>query len=349
MVAPRALALLVVAACASAPAHPIAVAVLVDGEHAAPLAANAVPGLELHAVELAAPSEAPDSTSATLARARTAYAKGNHDGCRSQLATIELPAVFAAGQRAAAARALTLEAACAYQGLGVQDARVAAGRLAAFGLELPADAVAYEVEQLIGDAIAAASKAPRVHVAIRGQLGARVSLDGKPALCVVPCSVEAIAGDHVVAVEADGFEPAWRIVRVPDTDTSVTIAQEPASLARASLQWRARLGRGQPATDAIGAALIARLASGQPRVAYLHAGSQLTGTLIVDGTVRAASTGTAAPALMRELAYDAGLLQRPRIWQRPWFWIAVAGAALAASGAIVLVTYEPEPQTMVHF
>jgi hypothetical protein len=36
----------------------------------------------------------------------------------------------------------------------------------------------------------------------------------------------------------------------------------------------------------------------------------------------------ATPQLVREFAYDAGILQRPRVWQRPWFWIAVTGATL---------------------
>jgi cytochrome b subunit of formate dehydrogenase len=52
---------------------------------------------------------------------------------------------------------------------------------------------------------------------------------------------------------------------------------------------------------------------------------------------------------VRELAYDAGLLRRPHVWQRPWFWIAVTGVTLALSGAIVYAVYEPDVQTMVSF
>ena len=100
-----------------------------------------------------------------------------------------------------------------------------------------------------------------------------------------------------------------------------------------------------PATDATGATLLA-LAAREPRVAYLSGG---TGTLIVDGKPRASGTGADSPLLVRELAYDAGLLQRPNVWQRPWFWIAIAGATAVVSGAIIYVTYEPEIQTMVSF
>ena len=49
------------------------------------------------------------------------------------------------------------------------------------------------------------------------------------------------------------------------------------------------------------------------------------------------------------LSQGDGLLQRPKVWQRPWFWIAVAGATAAISGAIIYATYEPDVQTMVGF
>jgi len=343
------LAVAMLAACAAAPRHPIAIAVLVDGDRAAaPIEPAAVAGLELHVIELAAPTPAEsDATTGVLARARAAYAQGNHDTCRTEVARVEVPRLLAIGNRAAAARALTLDAACAFQGSAKEDARTAAARLAGFGLDLPADAVAIEVEQLINDAIEVANQRPRARLAIAGEPGARVSVDGRAAMCVAPCTVELAPGEHVIALEADGFEPAWRVVRIPDS-TDVAIAQQPASPARASSQWRARLGRGMPATDTVGAALIA-LAAAQPRVAYVHAGAQLTGTMIVDGKARASSSARTAGPLVRELAYDANILQRPRVWQRPWFWIAVAGATLAVSGAIVYVIYEPEVQTMVGF
>jgi hypothetical protein len=309
-----------------------------------------VAGLELHAIELAKPAAGSDATAGVLARARTAYAQGNHDACRTELAALDVAKLLATGNRATASRALTLDTACAYQALAKEDARVGAARIAAFGLELPADAVAIEVEQLIDGAIEAANTAPRARLAIRGEPGARVSIDGRPALCVVPCPAELAPGDHVITLDTDGFEPSWQVVRVPDS-TEVRIAQQPASVERASLQWRSRLGRGLPATDDVGAALIARVASGQPRVAYLHLGPQLTGTMIVDGKARASGNRPrgATPQLVRELAYDAGILQRPRVWQRPWFWIAVTGATLAVSGAVVYFTYEPEVRTMVGF
>jgi len=350
MLARRVVFLATCAACAPTPRHPIAVAVLLDGERAAAPAASAVGGLELHAAVLPPTTPSPvDPTPSTLARARTAYATGDHAGCRTAIATLDLPSLLATGHRAAAARALSLDAACAYQGLAQDDARRAAIRLAGFGLDLPADAVAREVEDLILDEIQKASAAPRVRLAVTGQAGGRVSTDGQPATCAIPCQLELAVGEHVIAVDTDGYEPAWKTVRVPDR-AELAIAQQPASPARASAQWRARIGRGLQPADDVGANLLA-LAAHEPRIAYLHVGDALTGTLIVDGDPRArgADGRDAAPHLIRELAYDGGLLQRPRVWQRPWFWIALAGGALAVSGAIVYLTYQPEIRTMVEF
>ncbi len=338
--------LLMCTACAPMPKHPVAVAVFVEGDHA--IAETSVPGLAFHPVTFA-PEVAPaaDSIAPALASARKAYAVGDADGCRTLIAKLDVPALLAAGNRAAAARALALDTACAYQGLAQDDAARAAAKLAGFGLDLPADAVAREAEDLIVAAIAKASAAPHEKLDVTGEAGARVAVDGRPAMCVVPCPLDLAPGDHVIAVEADGFEPAHKVLRVPDVKT-IAIAQQPATPQRASSQWRARLGRGLPATDLTGATLLA-LAAREPRVAYVHGGAQLTGTMIVDGKPRATGTGEDGPRLMRELAYDAGLLQRPKTWQRPWFWIAVAGATAVVSGAIIYVTYEPEIQTMVGF
>jgi hypothetical protein len=346
MLARRVVVLASCAACAPTPKQPISVAVLVEGRPTL-VPSTSVHGLALHVADLAKDAApATDAVTPALARARAAYAKGDHAACRSELAAIELPRLLATGKRDAAARALALDAACAYQGVGPDEAKRGAQRLATFGLDLPADAVAREVEDLIIAAIEAVGKAPRKPLAIAGQAGARVSLDGKPALCVVPCSVDVSAGEHVIAVEADGFEPAWKVVR---DESSVTIAQPPASAPLAASQWRLRIGRGLPATDDVGASLLA-IAAHEPRIAYVHAGRSLLGTMIVDGKPLARATDDRdASRLVRELAYDARILQRPKVWQRPWFWIAVAGGALAVSGAIVYVTYEPEVKTTVGF
>ena len=337
-------------ACAPTPKYPIAVALLVEGDAAAvgAVAPDAVPGLELRALALPAPAPAPPGDMAALVtRARSAYAQGDHDACRAELSRVDLVRVLAAGERGVAARAITLEAACAYGARRTADAQAAAARLAALGLALPEAAVAIEVEAMIGKAIAKAGALPRHALAVRGEAGARLAVDGRPAGCALPCTIDLPAGDHVLAAEADGFEPAAQLVRVPDTSTAA-LAQAPASPELAARQWRARLGRGLPPTDPTGVALLARLAR-RPRVVLLHGGDRVSGALVVDGALAASGARGRgeAPALVRELAYDARVLRRPPLWARPWFWIAATGATLLAAGATVAVTYEPEVRTRV--
>ncbi|HET9624649.1 MAG TPA: PEGA domain-containing protein, partial [Kofleriaceae bacterium] len=254
--------------------------------------------------------------------------------------------------RDVAALALAFDAACAWGAQAGAVARCLAARLASFGLAVPDAAIAPDIEAVIGDAIVAAGNAKPRALAVRGEPGARLAVDGKPAACALPCTVDLVPGDHVLAVTADGFTDATREVRIPDTPDhplDVTIAQAPASPALAAAQWRARAGRGLPSTDAVGARLIAQL-GGERRIAVLHAGAPLTGALVIDGAL--AASATARPGdragLVRELAYDAGVLRRPTVWQRPWFWIAVSGVALGVAAAITAITYQPTEHTSLH-
>jgi len=78
-------------------------------------------------------------------------------------------------------------------------------------------------------------------------------------------------------------------------------------------------------------------------------GNIFIGTL--DGKLAASATGDRGDgvSLVRELAYDGGMLKRPALWQRPTFWIAVTGAAVLVAGAIVWVVYEPEIRSNLVF
>jgi len=205
--------------------------------------------------------------------------------------------------------------------------------------------VAPDVEQMIAGVITAHGRAPRVALAIHGEAGARLAIDGRPAGCAPPCTLDVAPGDHVLAIATDGFAPATRLVRVAAAQ-EVSLAQAPAAAALAAQQWRARRGRGLPGADAIGAKLIARFGK-QRRIALLSGGARLEGALIVDGVVRARTERGPgeAPAALRELAYDASLLQRPTIFQRPWFWIALTGAAIAAGATTVWLVYQPDVMT----
>jgi len=81
---------------------------------------------------------------------------------------------------------------------------------------------------------------------------------------------------------------------------------------------------------------------------HLYGGTRVTGTLIVDGEIRATGEGT-APSLVRELAYDGRLLERPAIWQKPSFWIATSVAVAIVATAIIYAVYEPDVESKLRF
>lgn len=339
-------------ACMSKPPHPVSVAVVVDGERDAigELDRNAVEGLDLLAIELARPLAPPtDAASPIVARARTAYAHGDFETCRTELGKLDLEHALAIGDRGLASRMLTFAAACAWGALAKAEAQTAAHKLASLGLELPEAAVSPDAEDMIGRTIAAIANQPRRPLAITGEVGGRLTVDGRPAGCAIPCTVDLPPGDHVIAVDSDGFAPTARTIRVPDV-TTIALAQQPASRELAAQQWRARVGRGLPPTDSIGGRLLAKLAS-EPRVAFVHGGDRLTGALVIDGELRASATrprGETA-SLVRDLAYDGRVLVRPALVRRPVFWIVVSGAALVVAAGIVALTYQPAIHTSVGF
>jgi hypothetical protein len=342
--------LVALAACGGTPSHLVPIAVIADGDHSAIGALpGATDGLELQSIELPPPSPPPrDDSSPVVTQARSAYASGDFDACRVAVASLDLAALLATEQRSLAARALALDAACAWGATNKTAALASAARLAAFGLELPDVAVSPDVERVLGDAIRAAGNGTRARLAIAGVAGSRVSIDGRSAGCTLPCALDLVPGDHVVALALDGFAPTWRIVHVPDT-ASVTIEQKRADPALAAQQWRTRVGRGLPPIDATGALLLGTFAG--ERVAYLMGDHELSGTLVLHDALAAHLTrarGQGA-ALVRELAYDGGVLHRPSIVQRPWFWIAATATAIALAGAVVALTYQPPVHVMVGF
>jgi len=333
---------LVLASCGASSAHPIPIAVLIDGDLAAVGDLPRVDGLELRRIALpAATPVATNNSESTVALARKAYVAGDFATCRTELAAIDLTAELAAGDRSTASRALTLATACAFGSAAKSDAMATAAQLASYGLELPTAAVSPDVETLIGKAIETVGSAPRGQLALTGVIGARVAVDGL-ASCALPCTIPLAPGEHVLAADADGYAPATRTVRIPD-DTTVAIAQTAASPELAANQWRARIARGAPVGDPVGAALLGALGRDR-RVAYIHGDRVLTGELVVDGKLAASAEAKAGDSetLVRHLAYDGAVLHRPAVWQRPWFWIAVSGVALGAVGAVLYVNRPTE-------
>jgi hypothetical protein len=319
------------AACAPK-AAPLSVAVVVDGDPQ--ISPTAVDGLSLapRPVPAASPPPAPPRADA-IVRARTAYAKGDFTTCESALAELDVTALLAAHDRGLAARTLFVAAACKWGATDKTGAQAIATRFASYGLAVPEVAVSPDVESAFGAAITVAGRATHAPLQITGEAGARLSLDGNEPTCTLPCTVDVVPGDHVLAVDTDGFVPAVKLVRTPSAP--IAIEQQPAPAELAAMQWRARVGRGLPAADVVGARLLSHFVA-TSRIAYVHADTRLTGALVVDGKLVASATrdrGDEAE-LLSDLAYDGGLLHRPAFYQRPWFWIATTAVAAALAGTV---------------
>jgi hypothetical protein len=86
-------------------------------------------------------------------------------------------------------------------------------------------------------------------------------------------------------------------------------------------------------------------------------GNHLSGVLAVDGRVAARAerrqegpASDAAVELVRDLLVQARLLEpAPGLLERPFFWVAVAGAVAVAAGVTALVLYEPTTKTSLSF
>ena len=213
----------VAAACATSPTRPrLGVGMVVTGSAAArdrTLAAAAsvdVDGLDLASVELpVAPSSPPRSAEASqaVATARAAYLeRGDFDTCVAALGDVDVPALLVEGGRELAARVLVWRTACAFGRQAPAEAAAHAAALAGFGLALPADAgaVTPDVEAILVAALDRDGATARLAVEVEGRAGARLTVDGRPAECALPCTVALAPGDHVVAATADGAAPAWR-------------------------------------------------------------------------------------------------------------------------------------------
>lgn len=295
------------------------------------------------------PSEWPSR----LAAARKAYVGAAFAECLKQLegdaAASEL---LAAGERLLAARLLAWRTACHTGANQPQPARAAAEALAGFQLALPEDvgSMTPDVETLLARTISQVSAAPLRKVRVESTpSGAAVELDGRPAACTTPCSVDVLAGTHVLRLSADGYTPAWRVV----ADAALpAVTLEAASPELAATQWRARLQRG----DAFDSEVSVRLLSSAlraPRLAVVAsdalAPKTLRGALAIDGvlTTRAEREGD-VEGLVRDLLVRGKVVEEaPPLYKRWPFWVAVGAAAVAAGATTAIVVGTRQTVTRV--
>lgn len=345
------------AGCARRP--PVAMTVLLEGESrgaevaARELAAAAVPELVLRLASLP-PPEPPSLGQEEVSAALEELLAGEGSRCRERLAGVDLARLLAHRRRAEVARALLLDARCA-EGLG--NAAAAQARLeefASYELEL-AEATAVLSPTLrarFDEALAGHGRAPRVRVEVRGAPGGRLWIDGHLGACAVPCSPSLAMGPHVLAVEAEGVALAWRRIHVTGP-TALELPAVPATAREAAQQWHERAGRGAAADDERSLRLLP-LAIADERIAYVQArgGSEgLVGALVErrGGGLQVSARGRRAraqdaPALVRQLAIDAGVIEAPR---PRWFWPVLVGSVLATAAVTALVFYEPDIRTRV--
>ncbi len=353
----------------AAAAEPPRVTLIVIGTDAARIETAMAQSHDLP-VELAlghlppAPSPTPDR-SALMADARQKYVNGDFAGCLQSLSTDRLiPELLVGARRELAARVLFWRVACRV-GSGDQPAAVAEARqFAAFGLEVPADAAEAtpEVESLLGRILKETAGQPKLTLQVDAPpLRAGVSLDGRPGACVTPCSLEVLPGEHLVALDSEGYLPVTRLVAVAER-TQIKLDATPAPPEVAAAQWSARYGGSPWIYSEPSMRLLARTIAARRLVLINAEGTgevHLRGTLATDGTVSAQAERTAHSAnldtesrrLLRDILVSGKVFEPAKpIYKRAAFWVplalAVSAAVIAAS---IAGTRDPDVHTRVGF
>jgi hypothetical protein len=311
-----------------------------------------------------APAPPPDRSS-LLPAARQAYVNGDFAGCLSSLGSDGLVTeALAAGRRELAARLLFWRVACRVGSGALPAAEDEARRFAAFGLEVPADAAQAtpEVEALLGRALKQAAGLGKLTLDVDAPpLRTGVSLDGRPGACVTPCTLEVLPGDHLIALDAEGYLPVARLVAVR-ARAQVKLVVTPAPPEVAAAQWSARYGGSpllysEPSTRLLARAIAAR------RLVLINAEGtgelKLRGTLAADGVVSAQAERTARTAnldaesrrLLRDLLVSGKVFEPAKpIYKRAAFWVPLVLAVSAAIvSASIAATLSPNIHTRVGF
>ncbi len=176
------------------------------------------------------------------------------------------------------------------------------------------------------------------------------------------------------------------MIEPPAAGAAAPAAQLPrlaASAAEAAQQWHVRAGSGFAPDDATGLSLL-RVMAGDERLIYLRVAASaeaaaeaakpaaksaprsdsprsaaplalaLAGALVVQRREPDApiiSRGRrlsleAAPALVRQLAIDAEVIEAPR---PRWFWPVLVGSVIATAAVTAAILYQPETRTVVEF
>jgi hypothetical protein len=365
----RALALTAALCATASAAEAPRVTLIVVGAEAArvetAMAASRDLPVELVIGHLPRAMAAPTDRSSLLSSARQKYVDGDFAACLQSLGADALvPQLLAARRRDLAARVLFWRIACRVGSGALPAATIEARGFAALGLEVPADAAEAtpEVESLLGQAIKEAAGARKLTLAVDAPpLRASVALDGRSGACTTPCALELLPGEHLLALDAEGYLPVERLLTVSGP-MQVKLDATPAPPEVAAAQWSARYGGSpwlysEPSTRLLARAIAAR------RLVLVNvegAGElRLRGTLATDGTVRAQTERTARAGnldaesrrLLRDLLVSGKVFEPAKpIYKRAVFWVPLALAVGAAVvSASIAATLAPDIHTRVGF
>jgi hypothetical protein len=283
-----------------------------------------------------------------IAAARKAYVSADFSHCLEQ---VDDDAVvydaLAEQQRAMAALVLLWRAACEVGANRLPAAQRAALELAVLHLEVPPEVgqVSPEVEAVLAKAQKQAAQLAPARLEVTASGDAAVELDGRPAGCTTPCTLDVLEGSHVVRVTEEGKEPAMRPVRVEGKKATAAFELQPAAPELAAAQWTARYAQSAD-FDGPRSAKLLSTALRTSRLVMLTVEEGRSGRqqalLAVDGavTARAERNGALAselPGLLDDLLVRGQLVEATPLYKRPLFWIAVVGAAVIAGTVTALV------------
>lgn len=295
-----------------------------------------------------AAASAPSDWPARLAAARKAYVSANFADCLQQLEGDAAPTeLLAAGERLLTSRLLTWRAACHLGAEQPEPARAAAEAMATFQLALPEDvgSTTPDVEALLASAFTQVGAQPLSRVTITSTPeSAAVELDGRPGACITPCTMELLAGGHVVRLSADGYSPAWRSI---SADAAFSLS--PASPELAAAQWHQRNARGEALDSETSVKLLSTSLRAPRLMVVSAAGSTLRGALAVDGVLGARAEREGDPeGLVRDLLVRGKVIEEaPPLYQRWPFWVAIGAAAVAAGVTTAIVVGNRQTVTRV--
>jgi hypothetical protein len=192
---------------------------------------------------------------------------------------------------------------------------------------------------------------------------ARVSLDGRSALCTAPCALEARQGQHVIRIDAEGRQPAVQVITARGPELEVAFTTLPATPELAASQWTAHYASSSAALDSAGSVRLLSSALRAPRLVLLTAepeqeGYRLRGTFALEGKVAARTERRTEPkalqgtleGVLRDLLIQGHVMEpAPALYQRRDFWIVVGVTAVVAGASTAALLRRQPVRTEVGF